>query len=274
MTKLKLLSRLLSLCMMFGILSLSSVVNASVHKSDTDTLGPAPDKTYQLVLLRHGESVMNTQKKFSGWGDTHLTEKGAAAALKVGELLKKEGFSFDAVYTSSLSRAIKTAWLALEGMEMMWIPVYTDWRLNESSYGAFDGKTREDVVAIWNEEQVKKWELSFDMPPSPLASDDPRSPARDPRYSAIPRDKIPQAESMKDTVIRIRAYWQDVLIPVISSGKTIMVVGHSNALRALSKCIDDTLDEKTLKQMQIPNSTPIIYILDTNMKPVSRRILE
>jgi len=157
---------------------------------------------------------------------------------------------------------------------MMWIPVHTDWRLNESSYGAFDGKTREEAVAVWNEEQVKNWELSFDIPPPPLASDAPSSPAKDPRYKAIPKDKIPQAESMKDTVARIRAYWRDVLIPVISSGKTILVVGHSNALRALSKCIDDTLDEKTLKQMGIPNTTPIVYTLDTNMKPVSRRILD
>ena len=231
-------------------------------------------KTYQLILLRHGESVMNTKKCFSGWGDTYLTEKGTSAALKVGEFLKKEGISFDVVYTSYLSRAIKTAWMALEGMDMMWIPVYTDWRLNESSYGAFDGKTREEVVAMWSEEQVKSWELSFDMPPAPLASDDPRSPAQDPRYSAIPKDKIPQAESMKDTVVRIRAYWQEVLIPALRSGKTIMVVGHSNALRALSKCIDDTLDEKTLKQMAIPNTTPIIYTLDTNMKPISHRVLE
>ena len=231
-------------------------------------------KTHQLILLRHGESVMNTQRRFSGWGDTHLTEKGVSAALKVGELLKKEGISFDAVYTSYLSRAIKTAWLTLEGMDMMWIPVHTDWRLNESNYGAFEGKTREDAVAVWNEEQVKTWEFSFDLPPPPLASDDPRSPAKDSRYSAIPNDKIPQAESMKDTVVRIGAYWQDVLIPAIRSGKTIMVVGHSNALRSLSKCIDDTLDEKTLKQLEIPNTTPIIYTLDANMKPVSRRVLD
>ena len=230
-------------------------------------------KTYYVVLLRHGESVMNTQKRVSGWGDTHLTEKGVAAGLNVGKLLKKEGISLDAIYTSSLSRAIKTAWLALEGMDMMWIPVHTDWRLNETKHGAFEGKTRDELVAGWNEEQVKNWELSFDLPPPPLASDDLRNPANDPRYSAVPKDKIPQAESMKDTVVRVRAYWQDVLIPVVSSGKTIMVVGHSNALRALSKSIDDTLDEKTLKKMEIPNTTPIIYTLDANMKPVSRRVV-
>ena len=273
MAKVKFLPRLLTLCTMLGVLSLSGVANAaSAHKASA--LGPAPDKTYQLILLRHGESIMNTQKRTSGWGDTHLSEKGVSAGLKVGELLKKEGISIDAVYTSSLSRAIKTAWLALEGMDMMWIPVHASWRLNETEQGAFEGKTREEIVVMWNEEQVKKWESSFDMSPPPLVSDDPCSPAKDPRYSAIPRDKIPQAESMKDTLDRIRAYWQDTLIPVIKSGKTIVVVGHSNALRALSKCIDDTLDEKTLKQMPIPNTTPIIYTLDANMKPISRRVLE
>jgi len=230
-------------------------------------------KTYQLVLLRHGESVMNTQRRYSGWGDARLTEKGISAALKVGELLKNEGIAFDAVYTSYLSRAIKTAWTTLEGMDAMWVPVHPDWRLNESSYGAFEGKTREEVLSVWTEDQVKSWTVSFDTLPPPLASDDPLSPANDPRYRAIPKKKIPQAESMKDTVARIRAYWREVLIPVIKSGKNIMVVGHSNALRALSKCIDNTLDEKTLKQLDIPNTTPIIYTLDANMKLVSRRVL-
>jgi len=255
-----------ALLVLFLLLPCAQALAASAEKRE--------GKTYQLVLLRHGESVMNTQKRTSGWGDTHLTEKGVAAGLKVGELLKKEGISFDAVYSSCLSRAIKTAWLALEGMDMMWIPVHTNWRLNETKQGAFEGKTREEIVAMWNEERVKNWENSFDAAPPPLASDDPRSPANDPRYRAIPKNKVPQAESMKDTLDRIRAYWQDTLIPVIKSGKTIMVVGHSNALRALSKCIDDTLDEKTLKQMSIPNTMPIVYVLDANMKPISRRVLE
>ena len=275
MTKTKLLSRLFSFCMVLSILSALSTANASspqeVHK--TDVSGSASSTTYQLILLRHGESVMNTQKRTSGWGDTYLTEKGVSAGLKVGELLKEEGVSIDAVHTSYLSRAIKTAWLTLEGMEMMWIPVHTSWRLNETEQGAFEGKTREEIVTMWSEEQVKKWELSFDMSPPPLASDDPRSPAKDPRYNVIPKGKVPQAESMKDTVARIRAYWEEVLIPALSSGKTVMVVGHSNALRSLSKCIDDTLDEKTLKQMPIPNTIPIIYTLDANMKPISRRVL-
>jgi len=228
-------------------------------------------KTYQIILLRHGESMMNTQGRTSGWGDTHLSEKGAAAALEVGKLLKKEGISFDAIYTSYLSRAIKTAYLTLEGMDMMWIPIHTDWRLNETNQGAFEGKTRDEQVAIWGEKQVKDWELSFDMRPPLFASDDPSSPTKDLRYSAF--SNIPQTESMEDTLKRVRAYWQDVLIPAVRSGKTVMVIGHSNVLRALSKCIDDSLDVKTLKQMSIPNSAPIIYTLDADMKPVSSRVL-
>ena len=228
------------------------------------------EKTHQVILLRHGESVMNTQKRTSGWGDTHLTEKGVAAGLQVGELLKREGVTFDAVYSSRLSRAVKTAWLALEGMDKMWIPMHTDWRLNETNQGAYEGKTRDELVAEHGEEKVKEWEARFDLRPPVLAADDPRNPANDPRYSGM---EVPQAESMEDTLNRIRAYWQEELVPVVRSGKTIMVVGHSNALRALSKSIDDSLDIATLKQMEIPNTIPIIYTLDADMKPISRRVL-
>ena len=239
------------------------------------TSGPAAEKrgkgAYQVILLRHGESVMNTQSRTSGWGDTHLTEKGAAAGLAVGKLLKHEGISFDAVYSSSLSRAIKTAWLTLEGMDKMWIPVHTDWRLNETNHGAFEGKTRQEQVAGWGEELVAKWEAGFNVLPPLLASNDSNNPANDPRYKGIPN--IPQGESMEDTLKRIKTYWQKELIPVLRSGKTIMVVAHSNALRCLSKSIDDSLDTATLKKMAIPNTAPIIYTLDANMKPISRQVL-
>jgi len=229
------------------------------------------DKTYQVILLRHGQSYMNVERRTSGWGDTHLTEAGRAAGLKVGELMKKEGVTFDAIYTSYLSRAIRTAWLALEGMDMMWIPVHTDWRLNETKHGAFEGKTRAENVTAWGEEKVNSWEATFNMRPPSLEANDPRNPANDPRYSAF--QDIPQVESMEDTLVRVRAYWQNVLIPAMRSGKTIMVVGHTNVLRVLSKSIDDTLDVNTLRQMDIPNTVPIIYTLDANMKPVSRRLL-
>jgi len=258
----------------WSLMVLGMLVLPCAYVLNAQTTAAKPEgKTYQIILLRHGESVMNTQKRTSGWGDTHLTEKGVAAGLKVGELLKKEGITVDVVHTSYLSRAIKTAWLALEGSGTMWVPVRTDWRLNETKQGDFEGKTREETVAMWSEERIKNWENSFTITPPPLAVDDPRSPASDPRYSGVSRDKLPQAESMKDTVERINAYWQSELIPALRSGKTVMVVGHSNALRSLSKCIDDSLDENTLKQMPIPNTIPIIYTLDANMKPISRRVL-
>ena len=253
-------------CMALAALALF----AAPHMKGAEPAGAAA-KTHQIILLRHGESVMNTQKRTSGWGDTHLTEKGAAAGLQVGELMKKEGVTFDEVHVSQLSRALKTAWLALEGMDKMWIPVRSDWRLNETNQGAYEGKTREEQVAEHGEETIKAWEASFTLRPPVMAADDPKNPANDARYKGI---DVPQAESMEDTLNRIRAYWQEELIPVLRSGKTVMVVGHSNALRALSKSIDDSLDTATLKQMAIPNTIPIIYTLDANLKPISRRVLD
>ena len=235
------------------------------------TAAEAQEGIYTVILLRHGQSYMNVERRVSGWGDTRLTEAGRAAGFKVGELMKREGVTFDAIYTSYLARAIKTAWLALEGMDMMWIPVHTDWRLNETEHGAFEGRTREENVAAWGEDKVNNWEATFDMPPPPLVPGVP-SPADDLRYSAF--SNIPKAESMEDTLVRVRAYWEEVLIPAMRSGKTIVVVGHTNVLRVLSKCIDDTIDINTLRHMNIPNTVPIIYTLDSNMRPVSRRVVE
>ena len=253
-----------------AMMLLAGVAVMAQDKSSSDDK-TANGKTYQIILLRHGESVMNTQKRTSGWGDTHLTEKGVAAGLKVGEILKKEGIEFDEIHTSYLSRAIKTAWLTLEGMDRMWIPVRADWRLNETTQGAFEGKTRDEQVSEYGEETVSNWEASFELRPPLFAADDPKNPANDLRYGAF--SGIPQSESMKDTLARIRTYWQSNLVPALKSGKTVMVVGHSNALRSLSKCIDDTLEEATLKQMDIPNTAPIIYTLDADMKPISRQVL-
>jgi len=252
----------------------SALVAATSTFANTPATTDTEAKTHTIILLRHGESVMNTQKRTSGWGDTHLTEKGVAAGLKVGELLKNEGISFDVIYTSCLSRAIKTAWLTLEGMDKMWIPVHPNWRLNETNQGAYEGKTREEQVEEYGEETIKAWEASFTARPPEMAKNDPKNPASDVRYASVADDVLPQAESMEDTLKRIRCYWQEVLVPELRSGKTVMVVGHSNALRSLSKSIDDTLDEATLKQMSIPNTLPIIYTLDADMKPISRRVVE
>ena len=237
---------------------------------------PAPKEdsaTRQIVLLRHGESVWNKEDRFTGWSEPPLTDKGIAGALKAGELLKREGFTFDAVHTSYLSRAIKTTWLALEGMDLLWIPVRTDWRLNERCYGDLEGKTRQEAAAASSPEQVHIWRRSFDIAPPPLADNDPRSPAQDPKYRAVPRDKLPRSESLKDTIARTKPYWKRVLAPALRSGKNILVVGHNTSLRALSKCIDEALGEKDLEKLELPNTTPVVYTLDANLKPISRRVL-
>ena len=245
---------------------------ATIPAAAENAAGRSDKTTHTIILLRHGESVMNTQKRTSGWGDTYLTEKGVAAGLKVGELLKNEGVKFDAIHTSYLSRAIKTAWLALEGMGAMWVPVNTTWRLNETNQGAYEGKTRDEQVAEFGEETIRAWESSFTLRPPEMAANDPMNPAGDPRYAAF--GNIPQSESMEETLARIRAYWLEVLVPELKAGKTVMVVGHSNALRSLSKSIDDSLETATLKKMDIPNTLPIVYTLDADMKPISRRVLE
>lgn len=228
-------------------------------------------KPGQVILLRHGQSYMNVERRTSGWGDTHLTEAGRAASLEAGRLMGREGITFDAVYTSYLARAIKTAWLSLEGMDRMWVPVNTSWRLNETEHGAFEGRTRAENVSAWGEERVSSWEASVNVRP-PLVASGYLSPADDPRYSAFGA-VIPRAESMEDTLIRVRAYWNEVLLPVVRSGKTIMIVGHTNVLRVLSKILDDSISLDEMRNLNIPNTVPIIYTFDENMNTISRQEL-
>lgn len=257
-----------------GVLLCLFVITSAAWAAGAASPAPGQEgKTHTLVLLRHGESIWNKEGRFTGWSDIPLTEKGEAGAFKAGEIMRREGLAFDAAYTSYLNRAIKTAWLALEGMNLMWIPVHADWRFNERCYGDLEGKTRKEVTEAKGEDQVKIWRRSFDVPPPPLAYDDPRSPAADPRYKALAREQIPRAESLKDTIARSRPVWDNVLAPALKSGKTILVVGHSTSLRALSKCIDPALDEQALQKLEIPNSTPIVYTLDAALKPVTRKVL-
>lgn len=237
------------------------------------TMSSAAEKTYQLVLLRHGESTWNKEHRFTGWADVPLTEKGENGAFRAGELMKEAGLSIDAVYTSRLGRAIKTAWLALEGMERMWVPVNNVWWLNERCYGDLEGKTYDEVTADKGEEQMKIWRRSFDVPPPPFPKGDPRSPLADARYSDVPPFLLPEGESLELVIARLEPYWNTVLVPEIYSGRKIMIAGHSTALRALSKHIDPSLDEEALSKLEISNSTPIVYILDENLRPVSRTVL-
>lgn len=227
----------------------------------------------RLVLLRHGESVWNKEDRFTGWSDVALTEKGEKDAFHAGELMKEAGLNFDAVHVSMLSRAVKTAWNSMEGMNALWLPVSSYWRLNERCYGDLEGKTRKEVADAVGADQVKIWRRSFATPPPALSYDDPRSPAKDPRYAKLDRRVIPQAESLKDTIARVGPYWSDVLVPALRSGQNVLVVGHSTCLRALSAWIEPNLDEKALQKLEIPNAAPIVYELGDDLSVLSRRML-
>lgn len=211
----------------------------------------AEEAAYKLVLLRHGESQWSLEKRFTGWSDVDLTDKGRAGAVKAGEIMKGAGVNFDEVHTSKLNRAIETAQLAQKGMSAQWLPLQKYWRLNERCYGDLEGKKREDVAKEVGDDQVKIWRRSFDVPPPPLAVTDARSPIKDPRYADLDPRVITASESLKDVIARIGPYWTDQLRPAIKSGKTVLVVGHSTNLRALSAWIEPNLDPKALQKLVI-----------------------
>ncbi len=234
----------------------------------------AEEAAYKLVLLRHGESQWNLEKRFTGWSDIELTDKGRNGALKAGEAMKKEGLRFDEVHTSKLVRAIETSELAQKGMSAQWLPVRKFWRLNERCYGDLEGKKREDVTKEVGADQVKIWRRSFDVPPPPLSVSDPRSPVNDPRYADLDPRVIPASESLKDVIARVGPYWTDQLRPAVKSGKTVLVVGHSTNLRALSSWIEPELDPKALQKLEIGNTKPIVYEFDKDMKVISRKVID
>ena len=237
----------------------------------------AAPKTATLVLLRHGESVWNLEGRFTGWSDVELTEKGVKGARTAGEEMKRAGLTFDVVHVSVLRRAIDTAWLAMKGMDAMWLPVENYWRLNERCYGDLEGKTRAEVSNDVGAEQVNVWRRSFDVPPPPLSPEDPRSPMGDPRYAKLDRRVIPQSESLKDTIARVGPYWNDCLVPALRLGQNVLVVGHSTSLRALSSWIEPALTPEQLQKLEIPNTTPVVYELelgDGEIKVLSRRVVK
>lgn len=237
------------------------------------SLSQAEEAAYKLVLLRHGQSQWNLEKRFTGWSDVDLTDKGRQGALKAGELIKNSGVKVDEVHTSRLNRAIETAQLAQKGMEKQWLPIEKYWRLNERNYGDLEGKKREDVTKEVGEEQVKVWRRSFDVAPPALKVSDPRSPMHDVRYKDLDPRVIPASESLKDVIARIGPYWVDELRPAILSGKTILVVGHSTGLRALSSWIEPDLDPPALQKLEIGNTKPIVYEFDKNLKVIKRTVL-
>ena len=255
------------------ILLLASTLAFARDKKQTE----AAPKTVTLVLLRHGQSVWNVENRFTGWSDVPLTEAGVKGAQDAGAALKNAGIAFDVVHVSMLGRAIKTAWLAMESMNTLWLPVEKNWRLNERCYGDLEGKTRDEVAAAVGKDQVNIWRRSYDVPPPPLSFDDPRSPIHDARYAALDKKLIPQAESLKDTIARVNPYWKKTLIPALKSGKNVLVVGHSTCLRALSSCINPTLTPDELQKLEIPNTTPVVYELEirgNNVHVVSRSVIK
>ena len=221
---------------------------------------------YKIVLLRHGESVWNKENKFAGWTDVGLSEKGIEEAKESGRYLKKEGYVFDVAFTSVLSRAIKTLWLALEEMDLMWIPMNHSWRLNERHYGALQGLNKVETAEKFGMEQTQIWRRSYDTPPPALTRDDPRWPGSDPRYADLKAEEIPLTECLKDTVARFLPYWHETIVPTIKAGKRVLIAAHGNSLRALVKYLDQISDEKIVS-MNIPTGIPLVYELDEKLVP-------
>lgn len=222
---------------------------------------------YKLVLLRHGESTWNREGLFTGWTDVDLSDKGVKEAETSGHVLKREGYIFDVAYTSVLKRAIRTLWLVMDEMDMMWIPVYRSWRLNERHYGALQGLSKAETATKHGEKQVLIWRRSYDIRPPALEKTDERYPGKDPKYSQLTNDELPDSECLKDTVTRVLPYWHKIIVPTIKSGKKVLITAHGNSLRALVKYLDDVPNEVILK-LNIPTGIPLVYELNDNFKPI------
>jgi 2,3-bisphosphoglycerate-dependent phosphoglycerate mutase len=227
---------------------------------------------YKLVLIRHGESVWNKANLFTGWTDVDLSEKGRIEAKTAGELLREEGFKFDIAYTSVLKRAIRTLWFVLDELDLMWLPVIRDWRLNERHYGALQGLNKAETAAKYGDDQVKIWRRSYDTQPPALEENDERYPGHDPRYAGLNKNELPLTECLKDTVARFLPLWNDVIAPKIIEGKKVVIVAHGNSLRALVKHLDN-IPENEIVSLNIPTGVPLVYELDENLKPIKHYYL-
>jgi 2,3-bisphosphoglycerate-dependent phosphoglycerate mutase len=222
---------------------------------------------YTIVLLRHGQSTWNLENRFTGWTDVDLTPQGHAEAHTAAKLLVEGGYTFDVAYTSVLKRAIRTLWIVLEDMDLMWIPVHRDWRSNERHYGALQGLNKAETAAKYGEEQVKIWRRSYATPPPALTRDDPRYPGADPRYAGLMEADLPLSESLADTVKRFLPAWHGTIAPAVAAGRKVIVVAHGNSLRALVKYLDDVSDD-AIVELNIPTGIPLVYELDRQLKPV------
>jgi 2,3-bisphosphoglycerate-dependent phosphoglycerate mutase len=226
----------------------------------------------KIVLLRHGESVWNKENLFTGWTDVDLSEQGIAEAMRAGQLLKKDGFTFDLAFTSVLKRAIRTLWIALDELDLMWIPIEHSWRLNERHYGALQGLNKAQTAAKYGDEQVHIWRRSYDVRPPELEPSDPRDAGSDPRYQRLGERDLPRTECLKDTVARFLPYWHEAIVPAIKSGKKVIIAAHGNSLRALVKYLDHVSDDNIVG-LNIPTGLPLVYELDARLKPVRHEYL-
>jgi len=226
----------------------------------------------RVLLLRHGESEWNKSNQFTGWTDVDLTEEGRKQAKQAGEILRQEGYTFDVAYTSVLKRAIRTLWIALDELDLMWIPVHRSWRLNERHYGGLQGLNKAETAAKYGDDQVKIWRRSYDIPPPALEKDDERYPGRDPRYAELSAAELPTTECLKDTVERFLPYWHEVIAPTVKSGKKVIIAAHGNSLRALVKYLDHVSDTDIL-ELNIPTGVPLVYELDDNLNPIKHYYL-
>ncbi len=227
---------------------------------------------YTLVFIRHGQSVWNLENRFTGWTDVDLSDQGIREAEEGARLLKEGGYAFDLCHTSYLRRAIRTLWIVLDRMDLMWLPVQTSWRLNERHYGALQGLNKAETAKQYSDEQVFQWRRSYDVPPPPLDPADERFPGHDPRYAGLAPDELPRCESLKVTIDRVMPYWHEVLAPQIRSGQRLLVAAHGNSLRGLVKYLDG-MDQDEVAELNIPTGVPLVYRLDEQLRSLGREYL-
>jgi 2,3-bisphosphoglycerate-dependent phosphoglycerate mutase len=221
----------------------------------------------KIVLLRHGESVWNKENRFTGWTDVDLSDKGLQEAREAGRLLKDAGHVFDVAHGSMLVRAIRTMWIVLDELDLMWIPQHLSWRLNERHYGALQGLNKAEMATKYGEEQILAWRRSYDVPPPALEKSDARFPGKDPRYADMKAQDIPVTECLKDTVARFLPHWNEVIAPDVKAGKRVLVAAHGNTIRALVKYLDN-VSEKDIVGLNIPTGIPLVYELDDDLQPI------
>jgi 2,3-bisphosphoglycerate-dependent phosphoglycerate mutase len=228
---------------------------------------------HRLVLIRHGESVWNRENRFTGWTDVGLSERGIREATEAGRRLRRAGFTFDIAFTSVLQRAIKTLWIVLEQMDLMWIPVRHSWRLNERHYGGLQGLNKQETADRHGAEQVKLWRRSYDVPPPALQRGDPRGQDGDPRYAALRDGEIPLTESLKDTIARFTPCWEEAIAPEIRAGRRVLIAAHGNTLRSLIKVLDGVADDRIV-DVEVPTGAPLVYELGEDLKPLKSGYLK